>query len=68
VLIDHGITGMSAEELVEAIRFDWPVLPIIFATPLASAGLQKMPKPFGRDDLLQAIGNARSTPSTQLSN
>lgn len=61
VVIDHGILGMSAADLVEAIRLEWPTLPIIFATPLASAALQTIPKPFGREELVRAIGQAQVT-------
>jgi hypothetical protein len=52
---------MTGAELAEAVRLDFPLLPIIFATPLADASVQQVAKPFRDDDLSRAI--ARIAPA-----
>ena len=63
VIIDHAMPEMSGAELAEAIKCEWPSMPIIFATPLAEEALQSVVKPLRPDDLLRAI--ARIQPSRQ---
>ncbi len=55
VIIDHGMPEMSGAELAEAIRMDWPSLPIIFATPLTDGAVQELPKPLRQSEPAQAI-------------
>ncbi|HKM70613.1 MAG TPA: response regulator, partial [Stellaceae bacterium] len=59
VIIDHGMPGITGTELAEAIRMEWPTIAVIFATPLADASLQQIPKPLRQDDLARAIARAR---------
>lgn len=60
VILDHSLPGMTATELAEAIRTEWPELAVIFATPLADARLLQIPKPLRQDDLASAIAVAVS--------
>jgi nitrogen-specific signal transduction histidine kinase/CheY-like chemotaxis protein len=55
VIIDHAMPGMSGAELAEAIKCEWPSMPIIFATPLAEESLQTVAKPLRQEDLVRAI-------------
>jgi CheY-like chemotaxis protein len=61
VIIDHALPDMTGVELAEAIKIDWPTMPMIFATPLADASVQQVSKPFRDEELLNAI--ARITPA-----
>jgi PAS domain S-box-containing protein len=60
VILDHSLPGMTATELAEAIRTEWPKLAVIFATPLADARLLQIPKPLRQDELASAIAAAVS--------
>jgi CheY-like chemotaxis protein len=55
VIIDYALPDMTGVELAEAIRTNWPALPIIFGTPLADVSLQQVSKPFRDDELSKAI-------------
>jgi PAS domain S-box-containing protein len=61
VIIDHALPDMTGAELADAVRLDFPLLPIIFATPLADACVQQVAKPFRDGDLSRAI--ARIAPA-----
>jgi PAS domain S-box-containing protein len=58
VIIDHAMPDMSGAELAEAIRMEWPAMPLIFTTPLADRSVQKLAKPFRQEDLARAISRA----------
>jgi PAS domain S-box-containing protein len=60
VIIDYALPDMTGEQLAEAIKIDWPSMPIIFATPLAGAGVQQVSKPFRDDELAKAIARLSS--------
>ena len=55
LIIDHALPDMTGADLAEAVRTDWPLVPILFATPLADASLLQVAKPFRETDLSQAI-------------
>jgi CheY-like chemotaxis protein len=63
VITDQAMPHMTGSQLAEAIRAEWPNLPIILATgytelPLgANAELPKLAKPFRQQDLARAITN-----------
>jgi CheY-like chemotaxis protein len=67
VITDQAMPRMTGAQLAEAIRPEWPNLPIIVATgyaelpPGPDAGLSKLAKPFRQEDLAQAIANAIQT-------
>jgi CheY-like chemotaxis protein len=61
IIIDHALPDMTGLELAEAIKIDWPTMPMIFATPLADESVQQVSKPFRDEELLKAI--ARITPA-----
>jgi len=61
VITDHAMPHMTGVELVEAVRAEWPRLPIIVATgyaelpPGAAADLPRLTKPFSQDELARAV-------------
>jgi PAS domain S-box-containing protein len=55
VIVNHALPDMTGAELAEAIRTDWPSMPIIFATPLADASVQRISKPYREEELSNAI-------------
>jgi PAS domain S-box-containing protein len=63
VITDYAMPGMSGAELVEAIRQQWPDLPVIVASGYAEAGagnlrVDRLSKPYGRQELSEAIHKA----------
>jgi len=69
VLLDFAMPGMSAAEVANRIRPNWPDLPIIFASGYAdTAAIEAadgrssvlLKKPFGVADLANAMRNALS--------
>jgi len=64
VITDYAMPGMNGLQLIEHIRERWPNLPIILASGYAelpegtSRELVRLPKPFGRDDLVRAVERA----------
>lgn len=67
VITDQAMPNMTGTQLAEAIRAEWPVLPIIIATGYAElpkgAGTQlpKLAKPFTQEIIAQAVANAMQT-------
>jgi CheY-like chemotaxis protein len=63
LITDQAMPGMSGSELAEAVRRDWPDLPIIIATgyaelPEGSAqAIPRLAKPFFERDLAEAIAS-----------
>ncbi len=55
VIIDHAMPDMSGAELADAIKAEFPTMPLIFATPLAAKSLQSVAKPLRPEDLGRAI-------------
>jgi len=55
VIIDHAMPDMSGAELADAIKAEFPMMPMIFATPLAAKSLQSVAKPLRPEDLGRAI-------------
>ncbi len=61
---------MTGSELAEAVRSDWPDLPIIIATGYAelpegpAQALRRLAKPFFEQDLAQAIASVRQLSAT----
>jgi PAS domain S-box-containing protein len=65
VIIDHGVPGMTGAELAELIKMERPMIAVIFATPLADADLQQIPKPLRQDDLAAAISRIVVRPAVR---
>jgi len=69
VVTDQSMPRMTGIQLIEAIRSDWPGLPVILATGYAEipGGTQlaapKLNKPFNEKDLAQAVAAAGCQPS-----
>ncbi|MEZ2126688.1 MULTISPECIES: PAS domain S-box protein [unclassified Sinorhizobium] len=61
VISDHAMPHMTGSQLAEAIRKEWPDMPIILATGYAelpqgmNANLPKLGKPFSQQQLAEAI-------------
>ena len=61
VITDQAMPHMTGTELAEAIRVEWPRLPIIMATgyaelpPGAAADLPRLAKPFRQEDIARAV-------------
>jgi PAS domain S-box-containing protein len=63
VIVDQAMPGMTGSELITQIRANWPGMPIILATgygelPPGTTVNFKLTKPFGQEDLSQAISTA----------
>jgi PAS domain S-box-containing protein len=64
VITDHAMPRMTGSQLAEAIRAEWPDVPIVLATgyaelpPGGDRSLQKLPKPFGMRELEVAVADA----------
>lgn len=63
VISDHAMPRMTGSQLAEAIRREWPELPVILATGYAEiprdageADLPRLGKPFSQTQLAEAIG------------
>jgi CheY-like chemotaxis protein len=63
LITDQAMPGMTGSELAEAVRKDWPNLPIIIATGYAelpegpARALPRLAKPFFEQDLAEAIAS-----------
>jgi CheY-like chemotaxis protein len=61
VITDQAMPRMSGTQLVEAIRRDWPDLPVVLATGYADLpdgalpGLTRLAKPFTQAQVAQVI-------------
>ncbi|RFB82253.1 hybrid sensor histidine kinase/response regulator [Rhizobium leguminosarum bv. trifolii] len=67
VICDHAMPRMTGAELAEAIRGEWPEMPIILATGYAElpegtgmANLPRLGKPFSQAQLADAISRVAS--------
>ncbi|MBB5666251.1 hybrid sensor histidine kinase/response regulator [Rhizobium leguminosarum] len=67
VICDHAMPRMTGAELAEAIREEWPEIPIILATGYAElpegtrvANLPRLGKPFSQAQLADAISRVAS--------
>ena len=63
VIADQAMPGMTGSELIKEIRASWPDMPIILATgygetPPGTIVDVKLSKPFGQEELHQAIATA----------
>ncbi|NDV85483.1 PAS domain S-box protein [Aurantimonas aggregata] len=64
VITDHAMPHMTGSQLAEAIRAEWPGIPIVLATgyaelpPGGDRSLQKLAKPFGMRELEAAVAEA----------
>jgi CheY-like chemotaxis protein len=63
LITDQAMPGMTGSELAEAVRRDWPDLPIIIATGYAelpegpAQAIPRLAKPFFEHDLAEAIAS-----------
>lgn len=70
LITDQAMPGMTGSELAEAVRSDWPDLPIIIATGYAelpegpAQALRRLAKPFFEQDLAQAIASVSKLSAT----
>ena len=61
LLTDHVMAGMTGAQLTNLVKSRWPGMPIVLASAFADihdnppAGVVRLAKPYGRDDLVQAI-------------
>lgn len=66
LITDHAMPKMTGAQLIEYVREQWPELPVIVASGYADipggfpAGVPRLAKPFGQDELAEAIGVAMS--------
>jgi PAS domain S-box-containing protein len=66
LITDQAMPGMTGSELAEAVRHDWPDLPIIIATGYAelpegpAQHIPRLAKPFFEKDLADAIASINS--------
>jgi PAS domain S-box-containing protein len=68
LITDQAMPGMTGSELAEAVRRDWPDLPIIIATGYAELpegpvqAIPRLAKPFFQSDLAEAIASITGFP------
>ena len=64
VITDQAMPRMTGTQLAEAIRADWPGLPVILASGYAELpsgaahDMQRLDKPFGQAALARAISRS----------
>jgi len=64
VITDHAMPRMTGLQLCEAIREEWPGMPVILATGYAElpsgadTGLPRLSKPFFQNELARAVAAA----------
>jgi PAS domain S-box-containing protein len=64
VITDQAMPGMTGAQLIEAIKRQWPLLPIILASGYAelpfslSPGVVRLSKPFRQDELARAVAES----------
>jgi PAS domain S-box-containing protein len=69
VITDHAMPRMTGADLAKAVKEKWPDIPIVIATGYAElppgyhSDLVRLSKPFGEDQLAEAIGKALQIPA-----
>lgn len=64
IITDYAMPGMTGIQFAQRVKAQWPSVPIILASGYAelpeesSADIIRLPKPYGRADLVQAINRA----------
>jgi PAS domain S-box-containing protein len=64
IITDYAMPGMTGIQFADQVKARWPDLPVILASGYAElpddsgADIIRLPKPYGRTDLIQAIGRA----------
>jgi CheY-like chemotaxis protein len=63
VITDHAMPQMTGAQLAEAIKAEWPRMPVIMATgyaelPSNAADLPRLAKPFTQAAIAAAVGRA----------
>ena len=72
IITDHLMPGMTGIQLIEALRPDWPDVPVILATGFAdlpvdlAPGVVRLDKPFRQKDLARAIAGAMRNGAGQV--
>ncbi len=72
LITDHAMPGMTGSELAEAVRRDWPDLPIIIATGYVelpegpAQAIPRLAKPFFERDLADAIASIEGVPEKSV--
>lgn len=64
IITDYAMPGMTGIQFAERVKAKWPALPVILASGYAElpedsgADIIRLPKPYGRADLIRAINRA----------
>jgi PAS domain S-box-containing protein len=72
LLTDHAMPGMTGAELTNEANIRWPNLPVVLASGFAeiqedlSDSAIRLPKPYGRDDLIRAINEVLGKHATHV--
>ncbi|WP_198651586.1 PAS domain-containing sensor histidine kinase [Dyella sp. C11] len=67
LITDYAMPGMNGAQLAAEVKARWPTLPIILASGYAelpegtAKTVLRLPKPFGREDLVRVIDAAAAT-------
>ena len=73
IITDYAMPGMTGIQFAERVKAQWPSLPVILASGYAElpedsgADIIRLPKPYGRADLIRAINLATQLQAAQES-
>lgn len=73
IITDYAMPGMTGIQFAERVKAQWPALPVILASGYAElpedsgADIIRLPKPYGRADLIRAINLATQLQAAQES-
>lgn len=68
IITDYAMPGMTGTQFAERVKAQWPTLPVILASGYAelpddsSADIIRLPKPYGRAELIRALHRATRLP------
>lgn len=73
IITDYAMPGMTGIQFAERVKAQWPALPVILASGYAElpedsgTDIIRLPKPYGRADLIRAINLATQLQAAQES-
>src|ERR1700761_1663661 len=73
IITDYALPGMTGIQFAERVKAQWPALPVILASGYSElpedsgADIIRLPKPYGRADLIRAINLATQLQAAQES-
>ena len=73
IITDYAMPGMTGIQFAERVKAQWPALPVILASGYAElpedsgTDIIRLPKPYGRADLIRAINLATQLQAVQES-